>query len=127
METVITLSNGKRVVNFSSPHPFEFVDGSILPAVSPEDAEKYKVTFIEEEVGDKGDISLSFSLSEEVIGRMVKLQKMWYDELVDVVFVPLPMLVAMGDIGLNVINFPFRAILIEDRIKKLISIDKQCI
>ena len=29
---VVTLSNGLRVANFSSGHPFEFADGSILPA-----------------------------------------------------------------------------------------------
>jgi hypothetical protein len=47
---IVILSNGKRVANFSSPHEFKFVDGTILPAVSNEDAEKYKVDFIETEI-----------------------------------------------------------------------------
>ena len=54
---IITLSNGKKVANFSSPHPFTFTDGSVIPAVSKEESERLKVNFIETEHPDKsGDI-----------------------------------------------------------------------
>jgi len=33
---VVTLSNGLRVANFSSPHPFNFEDGSVLEACQPD-------------------------------------------------------------------------------------------
>ena len=66
---ITTLTNGKKVANFSSPHEFKFTDGSILPAVSDELAETY------------------------------------YD----------------------LKNSPFRSVRIEDRIKKLVSIHKQCV
>jgi len=122
---VITLSNGKRVANFSSPHAFTFTDGTILPAVPDNKAEHLKVTFIEEELNDKGDIGLSFELSQDVLTEI----NIWLDifnrGLVDVVFCPLPMIVAMKEQEFDILNTPFRAIRIEDRLKKLISITKQ--
>lgn len=135
--TIVTLTNGKRVANFSSPHEFKFVDGSVLPAVSNEDAEKYKVDFIETELGN-GDVELFFSLSKSVIiERMEMFLDLYLNKLIDIVYIPLPMLTAMKDqssilyseiqayIGIR--NSPFRCIRIEDRINKLVSIDKQCI
>lgn len=125
---ILTLSNGKRVGNFSSPHSFEFTDGSILPAVSNELAEKYKVTFEEIEL-DKGDVKLSFELSSEIYQRMNEWVTLHRSNNVDVVFVPLPMLTALkeGHTEPYLLSLPFRAIRIEDRIKKLVSISKQCI
>ena len=35
---IFTLKNGLRVANFSSPHPFTFTDGTIIPAVEDEKA-----------------------------------------------------------------------------------------
>lgn len=127
--TIVTLTNGKRVANFSSPHDFKFVDGSILPAVSNEDAEKYKIDFIENEVGDKGDIELLFNLSSDVIERMNDFADIWNNDLLDYVYIPLPMLTAIKQTHhyVNIKNSPFRCVRIEDRINKLISIDKQCI
>ena len=55
----------------------------------------------------------------------------WEDEHfrgnVDVVFVPLPMLTALYNDDYPVKDGPFRAVRMEDRISKLISIDKQCL
>ena len=91
---IITLSNGKKVANFSSPHPFTFTDGSILPAVSPSEAKRLKVTFIEEELpGD--DIKLSFELSDSVLAEMDKWVRMKHNDEVHVVFCPLPMITAI--------------------------------
>jgi hypothetical protein len=128
--TIITLSNGKKVGNFSSPHPFIFEDGSILPAVSPEESERLKVNFREISYGNKlGDIGLEFELSGPLMQEMIKWQQLHISNKVDVVFCPLPMITALHtQFGRNyVINSPFRAIRIEDRIKKLVSIHKQCI
>lgn len=123
---VITLTNGKKVANFSSPHPFTFTDGTVLPAVSDDMADYLKVTFIEH-IDDNGDTSLTFALSSQVRNHMTTCTNAWVKGKVDVVFCPLPMITAMHDKGYNVKNSPFRAVRIEDRIKKLISIDKQCI
>jgi hypothetical protein len=125
---IITLSNGKRVANFSSPHSFKFEDGSVLPSQSPEIAEKLKVTFIETELHDgSGDVYLEFELSERVRIEMDRWMRVWKEHAVDVVYCPLPMITALKQEGYNLISSPFRSIRIEDRIKKLVSIHKQCI
>lgn len=129
---IITLTNGKRVANFSSPHAFEFEDGSILPAVSNEDAEKYKVIFVETDLGN-GDIELSFKLSESIKARQADFMLLMETNKVDVVFIPLPMMTALKETLTKhnnlefLFRYRFRCIRIEDRIKKLVSIHKQCI
>ena len=86
---IITLSNGKKVANFSSPHPFTFTDGSVIPAVSKEESERLKVTFIENEHSDEsGDMSLRFELSRDVMFEMRYWVAMYNVGYVDVVFCP---------------------------------------
>ena len=147
---IITLSNGKKVANFSSPHPFTFTDGSVIPAVSNEESVRLKVNF-NEKVDTNGDVELSFTLSGNVLSEMVYWLKKHTLGLVDVVFCPLPMITAIKDAiadydGVSDLpdllwvmesygiwnshllkDSPFRAIRMEDRIKKLVSIEKQCI
>jgi hypothetical protein len=127
---IVTLSNGKRVANFSSPHSFTFEDGSILPAQSEIVSEYLKINFIETELHD-GDIMLQFTLSEQVENVMNEYMDMWHSGEVDVVFCPLPMITAIKEnsaYGLDyLIESPFRSIRQEDRIKKLVSIHKQCV
>lgn len=127
METtvIVTLSNGKTVANFSSPHSFKFTDGSEIPAVSNEESERLKVTFIET-VDEQGDVTLKFELSEAVRTEMKHWYTLYLQGKIDVVFCCLPMITALNEIGYGVKNSPFRACRIEDRIKKLLSIDKQC-
>lgn len=124
---ILSLSNGKRVANFSSPHPFTFTDGSVLPAVSNELAKLLEVDFHEEDQFGNGDVSLSFSLSGLVKERVEMWDREFQEGNGDVVFVPLPMLTALREYGINIRVSPFRAIRIEDRINKLVSINKQCI
>lgn len=125
-KTIVTLSNGKRVANFSSPHSFTFTDGTVLPAVSDNESERLKVTFIED-VDRDGDVKLSFKLSTAVFDVLEMWEEL-YDELeVDVVYCPLPMITALKDMRYDIKKSPFRSVRIEDRIKKLVSIEKQCI
>jgi hypothetical protein len=129
----IELSNGKKVGNFSSPHPFTFEDGSILPAVSPEEAERLAVTFFEQPIGGltgrNGDIKLAFSLSKDVYNHIDKWLELAKHGLVDVVYVPLPMMTAMHqEFTPHFIHqSPFRTIRMTDRILKQVSISKQCL
>ena len=44
---ITKLSNGLKVGNFSSPHPFTFEDGSVIPAVNNNDSQRLKVNFNE--------------------------------------------------------------------------------
>lgn len=126
---IVTLTNGKRVANFSSPHPFTFTDGTVLPAIDTEKSEKLKVLFKEKLENMQGDVSLSFSLTYNIREEMTEWMHKWVDGEVDIVFCPLPMLVAIaGEMGeKSLLRSPFRGIRMEDRIKKLASIDKQCL
>lgn len=123
---IIELSNGKLVANFSSPHPFTFTDGNVLPAKLDEDSERLKVTFIEK-VYTNGDVELSFDLSADVMNEIALYEVLYQQKEVDVVFCPLPMITALKEKKYNLVNSPFRAVRIEDRINKLVSIEKQCL
>ena len=126
---IVTLSNNKRVANFSSPHDFKFVDGTVLGAVSPEVAHRLKVdiTEISNTAKKPGDIELIIKMSNEV-----KTEIDWWIENkkeVDVVFVPLMILTAIKEeFGMEFLReSPFRTIRIEDRVTKEVSIEKQCL
>ena len=174
---IITLSNGKKVANFSSPHSFTFTDGSEIPAVDAEESVRLKVIF-NEDVDEDGDVRLDFTMSDAVIEEMKYWMKLWINKEVDVVFCCLPMITAIKDAmdehyldserwyndvqwaeencssykntpppeipkvlepfvvksstkdeyHLNHLkSSPFRAVRMEDRIKKLLSIEKQCL
>jgi hypothetical protein len=130
--TIVKLSNGKKVANFSSPHEFKFEDGTVLPAHTPEHANHYRVDMWEHEMDDEsGDIILGFKLSPQVIELMGDWHKLWIYDDVDVVFCPLPMITAIkehANFGLSYLsNSPFRGVRIPDRINKLVSISKQCL
>lgn len=119
---IITLRNGLKIGNFSSPHTFEFVDGTILPAVSNEEAERLKIDFRENIIkdtiqvgfGDKrqrldtqshsthvviDNIELSFGLTDKVVGMIEAWESLHGNAEVDIVLIPLPMLTAMKAIG----------------------------
>jgi hypothetical protein len=128
---VVRLSNQLIVGNFSSPHDFTFEDGTILPKVSDYDSIRLKVNFNETVVDDNlakkyKTIMLDFTLSDEVIREMEVWHKMWQHNDVDIVLCPLPMIQALqqtDDDLKSLLDSPFRAVRMKDRIKKLSSID----
>lgn len=128
---IVTLSNGVTVANFSSPHSFKFTDGNELAAVSNFEAEELKIDFIETPstgVTDTiTDISLDFAITQAVRDRMDFMMKSFDIGLVDVVLCPLPMITALKAEGFNLKRSPFRAVRMENRIEKLVSINKFCI
>jgi len=129
----IRLSNQLIVGNFSSPHKFTFEDGSVLDAVSNYDSERLKVDFIETTWSGSTPftVTLKFELSNAVRCEMERWEQLHKANKVDVVLCPLVMIQALKDMedkewGINpydLLNSPFRAIRMKDRIKKLISID----
>ena len=124
---ITTLSNGKKVANFSSPHPFTFTDGNILPAMDLEISKELSLKEIETPINDKGDIEISFEITGMIRAEMFAWEKGYGNNYVDVVFCPLPMIMALKEEGYDLKNSPFRSVRIEDRIKKLVSIHKQCV
>jgi len=124
MSPVITLSNGLRVANMSSPHPFNFTTGEVLPACSPEEANRLKLESVEVETpGIKGtiDISLRWRLSPAVAEHLAALEA---DPGVDVVLVPFPVMTALKEAGCPIGKC--RVIRSADRVTKAIYPDRFC-
>jgi hypothetical protein len=136
---IIVLSNGLRVANFSSPHEFQFVDGSILPAVSNELSKKLSLqveeeTYSTENIKDTDNKYISIKIKFTLDPLVIEELSYWHQEHkkgnVDVVIVPRPCLDAIRESGTNdeMINkFPFRTIRVADRLLKTVCIDKFCI
>jgi len=123
----ITLSNGLSVGNFSSPHQFNFVDGTILEPVSSDESRRLSMR-VSEKISSNNkfeDVEISFELGEAVEKEVGKIMSMD----IDVVLIPLPMLLALKrEKGIEwVKGSPFRAVRVADRISKKIEINKFCI
>lgn len=125
--TIITLTNGKKVGNFNSPHDFIFEDGSVLPAVPKEKTLHLEMKFREEELTN-GDIRIFFDITDPIKKEMSKWIELQYTKQVDIVFVPLPLLQLIHcEYPHQVQIWPFRTVRMVDRITKLASISKQCL
>jgi hypothetical protein len=125
---LVTLSNGLRVANFSSPHCFEFNDGTILPACSPERAGMMALNGQEVELENvQGriqfvDILLRWEMSEVVRNELSRLSEV---DGYDILLIPLPVMTAVKERSLPIGRC--RCIRMEDRVKKLCYIDRFCI
>jgi hypothetical protein len=121
----VTLSNGVRVLNFSSPHSFVFDDGTVLPACEPDHVERGAMDVTEDETPDPAlgtiDVELKFELNWDVLDLLSEADT--YD--VDIILVPLPVLTALrgnlGGIG------RCRTCRVVDRQSKVISSTKFCV
>ena len=135
---VVTLSNGLRVANFSSPHSFKFTDGTVLPACTATRAQTLmleaeeltlKTYITQTNVSSNGmhvhvpitDILLSWKMSDVVAEALVALQA---NADVDVVLVPLPVMTALKEYGHE--PGKARVIRVADRVTKEIHIDRFC-
>jgi hypothetical protein len=125
---IISLANGKRIANFSSPHPFTFDDGTVLGAVSDDIAQHLKTTIVETVHQDgSGDIELTITLSESVQQEMAYWME--HRNEVDVVFCPLMIVSAIKEThGMEYLKkSPFRTTRLVDRVTKVNSSEKQCL
>jgi hypothetical protein len=138
----VTLKNGLRVANFSSPHPFTFDDGTILPACPNSTVESGKLASIEftEDETINGvtieKIDLSFALSDSCATMLFFLVER---KDVDIVLVPLPVLECIKDVvntqlqAKQVMNLCIealakcRVVKMKDRITKVIYSNRFCI
>lgn len=126
---VVTLSNGLRVANFSSPHEFHFVDGSVLSACSPEwaremmlDAEE-REALVETQSGVAyTDIGLCWKLSDVVRWEIDRLR---VSDDFDVLIIPLPVMTALKEARLPIGRM--RCIRMADRVTKKAHIDRFCV
>ena len=125
------LKNGIAIVNFSSPHPFEFNTGEKLGACDADWTKKMSLDIKETETVTSSneylpvrtwtDVQLNISIPKDV--KKV-LDELTNDRYVDIVLVPFMMLEAMKSEGLN--TSKFRTIRVADRITKEIYPDRFC-
>jgi hypothetical protein len=133
---VVKLSNRLVVANFSSPHPFNFEDGSVLEACSPDRVAAGALNREEEERSwgfkDRDDIIAvvpKFTLNERIWEMLVELE---LDETIDIVLVPFPVLEALrnarGENGKPLLEAVTKAgtICVKDRQTKEIYINRFC-
>ena len=122
-----------RVANFSSPHPFTFTDGTVVPAVEDDKARKCMLNVEETSIPQRNSrfrtVKLDWELSEYVADEIDYWYTFFAMRKVDVVIVPLPVMTALKGIWdeKKIMKSPFRVIRVEDRITKTIHIDKYCI
>ena len=124
----ITLSNGLTIANFSSPHPFNFITGEVLPACDDTWAKEMMLDINETEyhVNEDGlvwtDVSLKIDVPKNV---RTELYKLMHNSAIDIVLVPHMVLQAMKDYPM--ITDKCRVIRCADRITKEIYPAKFCI
>lgn len=120
---VLTLRNGIRVANFSSPHPFHFVTGEVLPACDEERCRHLSAVAKEVETERDGwiDIQLAFELGNECVEEIVRLEA---DDSIDVILAPLPIVQAARAAG---IGTKLRTVRMADRVQKLAHVDRFCV
>ena len=96
-DSIITLKNGTKVANFSSPHIFTFDDGSKLMKCDIRESSLFKVQFREKVVKDIRDISgveMDFMLSKALMSRINMWELLYNEKKVDINF---------GEIEYNII------------------------
>jgi len=133
---VVTLKNGLRVANFSSPHPFTFDDGSVLPAC-PESTVLSGTLDTKEDIIvtvingiHVNNVALKFKLSHTCL---VMLSFIVDRKDIDIVLVPLPVLECVKDLTYTYDGLQARAlrkircVRMKDRIQKIIYSDTFCV
>lgn len=127
----VTLAGSNlNVVNFSSPHPFDFENGQVLAACSEERSKALSMgsnDVTTERVLPNGKtlevVTKRFVLTDECRDELYRLQN---DVNVDVILVPFPTLQCVQELGLMGSLDKVATIFLVDRIKKLISTRRFC-
>lgn len=123
--TIVVLKNGLRVVNFSSPHPFVFDDGSELPAVPGEVSRHLMLeqSEVEHNRGSYFDVRLSFQMSDAI---RVMLEKLVNNPEVDIIIVPFPVMEACKSCNFD-LRCKIKVCRVKDRVTKVIWSNRFCV
>ena len=118
----VTLENGLKVGNFSSPHSFQFNTGETLPGVPGDESKRLSIRR-EEKVVESGDsrfrnVEISFRMTREVAAALIAAEK----EDVDIIIVPLPIKSAMEQEGIwEGTEGKLRTCVLSDRVSKTVD------
>ena len=129
----VNLTNGLRVANFSSPHAFNFVDGTVLPACDEPRSRALSMDRADEESPWPGplfgvkaaiqQVKPKFLLNDATLAALWEAQETWD---VDIVLVPFPLLQAVqqDDSRLFKSLTKIGTVIMEDRVTKAAAIDR---
>lgn len=123
---VVTLDNGLRIGNFSSPHPFRFNTGEVLDGVDPDESRHLSLDRMEDESADTDsrfrNVEVYFRMTDEVY---LELQDAEALPDVDLIIVPLPVKSALEACGCwKGTAGKLRTCILSDRVNKTIHSDK---
>ncbi len=133
---MITLANGVSIANFSSPHPFTFDTGEVLPACAEDRARALTLEVVEEEKSYPlwTEVKIKFSLSEAVKAEFLRIhqdvQLEDWDNYATIILVPLPVLESVkaedywGPPG---IRERLKVVRMKDRVNKIIWHNRFCV
>lgn len=102
---VVSLSSGLKVANFSSPHSFEFTDGTVLPACSMERAKILALDQQPVEIDSISgtvrftDITFTWEMSQVVRRELLRLSEV---DGYDILLIPYPVMTSIKEVGLPI-------------------------
>lgn len=115
---IVTLKNGLRIGNFSSPHTFRFKDGSELPRCSSvrmrrgslHTTEAVDVEVVEGAYGPVRveNVDLTDKLTPDLRRMLSEAQELWEAKEVNYVLIPLRVLRAMQDEAMEAMGIGMR-------------------
>ena len=131
---MIKLDNGLKVVNYSSPHPYTFDTGEVLPACE-EDVSRKSMLKAEHDVTDVTirdidvqEVSIKYKMPKWMFMELVKISIM-ID--VDIILVPYPVMTALKDRRKSGfrdrLQAKARVCKLTDRVTKVISSTQFCV
>ena len=133
---IVTLSNGLRVANFSSSHEFNFVDGTVVPAVPKSICDELSLARDDKDAPWPGPlpqrrmseasprvraVTPGFALTGPILMALAKLQ---HSPDVDIILIPFPMLQSIKDTGLIEEFTKCGTVMMADRVTKAAHIDQ---
>lgn len=130
---VVTLSNGLRVANFSSPHPFVFDDGTILGACTDEWARATELASNEGSYPQEirgieiTNVEVQWGTTEFIRDCLATVEER---DDIDILLVPFPLVVALKrEVGMwwTSVTTKARTIRLKDRVEKIIYSNKFCV
>jgi len=134
----IRLENKLVVVNFTSPHPYTFNTGEVLPACSDEVAQEMKLSELHLDEKNKGgwiDVEINYCITEPIMDDLINLVAF---DITDVVLVPYPVLEALKSYEtddpdekaikkeIDFVLTKTRTCRLDDRVTKVIKSDEFC-
>ena len=125
---MIKLDNGLKVVNYSSPHPYTFDTGEILPACEDSVSRKsmlkaeHAMTSATIRDIDIQEVSIKYRLPAWMAKELINISAI---DDVDIILIPYPVMTAVKETEYGLLKS--RVCKLTDRVTKVISSTQFCV